>query len=63
MTIAESILPEFDMEMEGTRRTLERVPEDKLDWRAHEKSNSIGWVACQIRPSICPVRSRSTQWM
>jgi uncharacterized damage-inducible protein DinB len=48
MSIAESILPEFDMEMNGTRRTLERVPDDKLDWKAHEKSNTIGWVACHL---------------
>ncbi len=45
MAIAQSILPEFDHEMAGTRKTLERVPDDKLDWKAHPKCNSIGWVA------------------
>ena len=45
MTYAESILPEFDQEMASTRKVLERVPEDKLDWRAHPKSNTIGWNA------------------
>ena len=48
MSIAESILPEFEMEMAGTRKTLERIPEDKLDWKAHPKSNTIGWVACHL---------------
>ncbi len=48
MTIAESILPEFDMEMAGTRKTLERVPDDKFDWKAHPKSNTIGWVATHL---------------
>ncbi len=48
MTIAESILPEFDVEMAGTRKTLERVPEENLDWKAHDKSNTIGWVACHL---------------
>lgn len=48
MSIAESILPEFDIEMSGTRKALERVPDDKFDWKAHEKSNSIGWVACHL---------------
>jgi uncharacterized damage-inducible protein DinB len=43
--IAESILPEYDHEMANTRKTLERVPDDKLDWKAHPKSNTIGWVA------------------
>ena len=44
MTIAELLLPEFDQEMANTRKALERVPEDKFDWKAHPKSNSIGWV-------------------
>jgi len=48
MTIAESILPELEMEMAGTRKTLERIPADKLDWRVHPKSNTIGWVACHL---------------
>ena len=48
MTIAKSILPEFDIEMAGTRKTLERIPDDKLDWKAHDKSNTIGWVASHL---------------
>jgi hypothetical protein len=48
MTIAESILPEFEHEMAGTRKTLERIPDDKLDWKAHPKSNTIGWVAAHL---------------
>jgi uncharacterized damage-inducible protein DinB len=45
MSIAQSILPEFDHEMANTRKTLERVPDDKLDWQAHPKSRTIGWNA------------------
>ncbi len=48
MSIAELILPEFDHEMAGTRKTLERVPDDRLSWKAHDKSNSILWVACHL---------------
>ena len=48
MSIADSILPEFDQEMAGTRKVLERVPNDKLDWKAHPKSNTIGWVASHL---------------
>ena len=48
MSIAESILPELEMEMAGTRKVLERIPDDKLDWKAHPKSNTIGWVACHL---------------
>jgi hypothetical protein len=35
MTYAETILPEFDQEMANTRKVLERLPDDKLDWQAH----------------------------
>lgn len=45
MTYAEQMLPEFDEEMQNARKVLERVPEDKLDWKAHPKSNTIGWNA------------------
>ena len=45
MSISESMLPEFDHEVAGVRKTLERVPEDKLDWKPHPKSGSMGWLA------------------
>lgn len=45
MSYAVTVLPEFDQEMASTRKVLERIPEDKLDWRAHPKSNTIGWNA------------------
>ena len=48
MSIAQSILPEFDQEMANTRKVLERVPDDKLDWKAHPKSNTIQWVASHL---------------
>ena len=45
MTIAEQLLPEFDQEMANTRRTLERTSNEKWDWRPHQKSNTMGWLA------------------
>ena len=45
MSISESMLPEFDHEVAGVRATLERVPDDKLDWKPHQKSGSMGWLA------------------
>src|SRR5687767_7975692 len=48
MTYAESILPEFQHEMANTRKVLELVPDDKLDWKAHPKFNSIGWNASHL---------------
>jgi hypothetical protein len=42
MSYTEAILPGFDQEMANTRKMLERNPDDKLDWRAHPKSHTIG---------------------
>lgn len=48
MSISEALLPEFDQEMAGVRRTLERVPEDKFDWKPHPKSLSMSVLAGHI---------------
>lgn len=45
MSISDSLLPEFDQEIASTRRTLERVPEDKFGWSPHDKSGTMGWLA------------------
>src|SRR5438093_11619377 len=45
MTIAETLLPEFDQEMATTRRLLERVPGDKAQWKPHPKSFALGHLA------------------
>jgi uncharacterized damage-inducible protein DinB len=48
MTIAEKLLPEFDGEMASTRRLLERIPADRLDWKPHAKSKSLGELATHL---------------
>jgi uncharacterized damage-inducible protein DinB len=48
MLTREDILQELDQETAVTRRVLERVPEDKLDWRPHEKSFSLGQLAMHV---------------
>ena len=45
VTIAESLLPEFDQEMATTRRVIERVPTEKGTWKPHQKSFSLGHLA------------------
>jgi uncharacterized damage-inducible protein DinB len=45
MGASEELLKEFDMEMASTRKTLERIPEDKLTWKPHEKSTALGRLA------------------
>jgi uncharacterized damage-inducible protein DinB len=42
MSIAETLLPEFDQEMATTRRLLERVPTEKGKWKPHPKSFPLG---------------------
>jgi uncharacterized damage-inducible protein DinB len=52
MSIAQSLLPEFDHEMENTRKTLERVPENKLDYKPDPKSMSLGRLAGHIAEMV-----------
>ena len=57
MAISDSLLPEFDQEIAGARRTLERVPDDKFDWRPHPKSGTMVWLAGHVAnlPSWAPL--------
>jgi uncharacterized damage-inducible protein DinB len=48
MTIAELLLPEVEQEMATTRRVLERVPDDKLGWKPHDKSWSMGDLSSHL---------------
>ncbi len=48
MTIGQMMLGEFDQEMQNTRKTLERCPDDKWNWKPHEKSGTVGWLASHI---------------
>jgi uncharacterized damage-inducible protein DinB len=46
--IGQMLLPEFDQEMASTRKTLERVPDDKFGWKPHEKSFALGALANHV---------------
>lgn len=48
MRIAETFIAEIDREFGGTEKALERVPKDKLDWRPHPKSRSLGELAQHV---------------
>lgn len=48
MALIDSLLPEFDHEISTTRKLLERVPEDKFDWKPHAKSMSLGALATHV---------------
>jgi len=70
MTIAQTLLPEFDQEMTTTRRLLERVPTDKGPWKPHPKSFALGhlaqlvawmpgWIANTVAPHGARPRHRA----
>jgi uncharacterized damage-inducible protein DinB len=45
MSIADTLLPEFEQEMAATRRVIERVPDDQPEWKPHPKSFSLAHLA------------------
>ena len=48
MPINVALLAELQHEAGNSRKMIERVPTDKLDWRPHEKSMTIGRLATHI---------------
>lgn len=48
MSISQTLLPEYDQEMTNTRKLLERVPDDKLEYQPHPKSMKLGRLATHI---------------
>ena len=48
MAIKDGILAEYDHEMGTTRKLLERLPDDKLAWKPHLKSMSLGGLATHL---------------
>lgn len=63
MPIAELLLPEWDLEMATTRRVLERVPNDKAEWKPHAKSFCMAHLAQLVArmPSWAPMMMRQTE--
>ncbi|HEU5357667.1 MAG TPA: DinB family protein [Gemmatimonadales bacterium] len=52
MAIKDTLLPEFDQEIALTRKMLERVPEDALDWQPHAKSMTLGRLATHLAETV-----------
>ena len=48
MPLIDALLPEYDHEITTTRKLLERVPDDKLAWKPHAKSFSLGELATHL---------------
>ena len=51
MSATAAILQELEQEAATTRRVLERVPSDKLAWKPHDKSMSLGTLAMHVAMS------------
>jgi uncharacterized damage-inducible protein DinB len=64
VTIAETLLEELDDEIQATRKVLERVPEDKLDWAPHAKSMTLGRLANHVAevPEWAPMFLTATEF-
>jgi uncharacterized damage-inducible protein DinB len=63
MRIVDAFLAEMDQEAGATRRLLERLPEDKLSWKPHPKSMSLGKLAmhtAQINGFIAAMAAKDT---
>ncbi|HET9798128.1 MAG TPA: DinB family protein [Gemmatimonadaceae bacterium] len=45
MSLSTLLLPEFDAEIATTRKVLESVPDDRIEWRPHEKAFPMGHLA------------------
>ena len=48
MRLVDPLLMELEQESVATRRVLERVPENKLAWKPHPKSYSLGQLALHV---------------
>ena len=61
MSMIKALLLELEQEAETTRRVLERVPADRLAWKPHAKSMSLGQLALHIAMVPGAVAQLSTQ--
>jgi uncharacterized damage-inducible protein DinB len=48
MPLIDGMLQELEQEAQTTRRVLERVPDDQLAWRPHEKARTLGQLAMHV---------------
>lgn len=48
ISMLEALANEFKEEVAITKRALDRVPADKLLWKPHEKSMSLGQLAWHV---------------
>jgi uncharacterized damage-inducible protein DinB len=63
MVTIHELLQELEQEAHSTRRVLERIPQDRLGWKPHEKSMTLGQLALHVATlprAIAEVSTRPT---
>ena len=65
MSAVQSIRDEFLAEVPAIRRILERVPDDKLAWKPHQKSRSLGELAVHVAniPGLIENIATADEWV
>ncbi len=48
MELKQFFLAQLDREAQATRKAIERVPEGRNDWKPHEKSMPMGYLAALV---------------
>ena len=48
MNLKDLLFGDLDIELAATRKTLERFPDDKADWRPHAKSSTLQQLARHV---------------
>jgi uncharacterized damage-inducible protein DinB len=63
MSMSDGFIAELAQEAEITRKVLSRLPEDKLTWKPHEKSMSLGVLGLHVAETPGQVADLITQNM
>ena len=61
MRLADTVITELEQEAVSTRRVLERIPEDRLAWRPHPKSMSLGQLSLHIATTPAGIARMAAQ--
>jgi uncharacterized damage-inducible protein DinB len=48
VALIDALLQELEEEAKTTRRVLERIPDDQLEWRPHAKARTLGELALHV---------------
>ena len=61
MSMSQAFIQELEQEAQTTRRVLERVPGNRLAWKPHAKSMSLGQLALHVASTPGGIAQMATQ--